>query len=88
MACGTAVVATPNPGSVEVLASGRYGRLVDRDGFGAAILELLNDASARRALELEGVARARQLSSEIMIDRYEALLRRLTHFDARRIATA
>jgi phosphatidyl-myo-inositol alpha-mannosyltransferase len=88
MACGTAVVATPNPGSVEVMASGRYGRLVDRDGFGAAILELLSDASARRALEVEGVARARQLSSEIMIDRYEALLRRLTHFDARRIVTA
>lgn len=88
MASGTAVVATSNPGSVEVLAGGRYGRLVEREQFGAAIVELLNDAGRRRALEVEGVARARQMSSEIMIDRYEALLRRLTHFDARRIVTA
>ena len=88
MACGTAVVATPNAGSAEVLAAGRYGRLVERERFGAAIVELLSDTSGRHALEVDGVARARQLSSEIMIDRYEALLRRLTHFDARRIATA
>ena len=88
MACGTAVVATTNPGSAEVLADGCYGRLVDRAQFGAAILQLLSDAAARRALETTGVERARQLSADIMIDRYEALLRRLTHVDARRIATA
>ena len=88
MACGTAVVATPNPGSAEVLAGGRYGRLADRDEFGAAIVELLSDAGRRRAWEGEGVRRARQLSSEIMVEQYEALLRRLTQSDARRIATA
>ncbi len=88
MACGTAVVATPNPGSSEVLANGRYGRIVERERFGTAILELLGDASARRTLQAEGVERAKQLSSEIMVERYEALLRQLIHSDARRIATA
>jgi glycosyltransferase involved in cell wall biosynthesis len=88
MACGTAVVATPNPGSSEVLEGGRYGRLVERECFGGALLELLTDAETRHAFERDGLQRARQLSADIMIDRYEALLRRLIHEDARSIATA
>jgi glycosyltransferase involved in cell wall biosynthesis len=88
MACGTAVVATPNPGSCEVLVNGRYGRLVDREKFGATVLELLNDGAARRILEIDGVGRASTLSADIMVERYEALLRRLIHSDARSIATA
>jgi glycosyltransferase involved in cell wall biosynthesis len=88
MSCGTAVVAAPNPGSSEVLANGRYGTLVTHEGFGAAILELLNDAGARHRLERGGVERAKAFSAEIMIDRYETLLRRLIHADARRIAAA
>jgi glycosyltransferase involved in cell wall biosynthesis len=88
MACGTAVVAVPNPGSCEVLAGGRYGRLAPRDRFAAATLDLLNDAGARRASERDGLERAKGLSSDVMIDRYEALLRTLIHADARRIATA
>jgi glycosyltransferase involved in cell wall biosynthesis len=88
MSCGTAVVAAPNPGSSEVLANGRYGRLADSEEFGTAVLELLNDAGARQRLERDGVERAKQLSADIMIDRYETLLRRLIPADARRIATA
>jgi glycosyltransferase involved in cell wall biosynthesis len=88
MACGTAVVAAPNAGSAEVLADGRYGRLADRDEFGTAVLELLNDAGARHGLERAGIERATQLSAELMIDRYEDLLRRLIPADARRIAAA
>jgi glycosyltransferase involved in cell wall biosynthesis len=88
MACGTAVVAVPNPGSAEVLADGRYGRLVDRETFGRTIVELLSDAAARRSLEVEGVERARQFAAEIMIDRYEALLRQLIQADARSAVTA
>jgi glycosyltransferase involved in cell wall biosynthesis len=88
MACGTAVVAAPNPGSAEVLADGRYGKLADRDRFGAAVLELLNDAGARDRFERGGLERASQLSAESMIDRYEDLLHRLIPADARRIAAA
>jgi glycosyltransferase involved in cell wall biosynthesis len=88
MACGTAVVAVPNPGSREVLDDGRYGRVASRASFGAAILALLDDAPARHALELAGAERAKELSLELMVARYEDMLRRLIHSDERRIATA
>jgi glycosyltransferase involved in cell wall biosynthesis len=74
MACGTPVVATPNPGSREVLEHGRYGKLVDDAAFGATVVELLNDENSRRALAEAGLRRARQLSLETMIDRYENML--------------
>src|SRR5262249_28132852 len=41
LACGTPVVATPNPGSREVLADGRFGRIADDDQFAADICGLL-----------------------------------------------
>jgi glycosyltransferase involved in cell wall biosynthesis len=88
MACGTAVVATSNPGSCEVLGDGQYGRVVRREEFASAVVALLSDARARSALEATGVERARQFSSEIMIERYEALLQQLVHADAPGIAAA
>jgi phosphatidyl-myo-inositol alpha-mannosyltransferase len=74
MACGTAVVATPNPGSREVLADGAYGRLVDDAAFAPAILELLDRETSRHALEAAGLRRAQQLSLASMINGYEAML--------------
>jgi glycosyltransferase involved in cell wall biosynthesis len=74
MACGTAVVATPNPGSREVLGDGEYGKLVDDSSFADQLLKLLEDAGARRVAEAAGLRRARQLSLPSMIDRYESLL--------------
>jgi glycosyltransferase involved in cell wall biosynthesis len=88
MASGTAVVATPNPGSREVLADGAYGRLVEDAAFGPAILDLLENRSAREALEAAGLRRAKQLSLESMIDRYEAVLMGLSGVQARSIASA
>jgi phosphatidyl-myo-inositol alpha-mannosyltransferase len=87
MACGTAVVATPNPGSREVLADGDYGKLAEDAAFGTAILELLNDEVGRRAIEAAGLRRARQLSSAAMIDQYEAVLHEMCAHE-RRIASA
>ena len=78
MACGTAVVATPNPGSCEVLGHGEYGALVNDVGFESAVVELLKDAPRRRALEAAGLQRARQLSVDSMIDRYESILSQLS----------
>jgi glycosyltransferase involved in cell wall biosynthesis len=43
MACGTAVVATSNPGSREVLGDGEYGRIADDAEFG-----LLNSSPPTR----------------------------------------
>jgi glycosyltransferase involved in cell wall biosynthesis len=74
MACGTPVVATPNPGSVEVLDHGRYGVLAADEKFGVSISSLLSDAQARDALSARGLCRAREYSLTVMLDRYEALL--------------
>jgi glycosyltransferase involved in cell wall biosynthesis len=74
MASGTAVVATPNPGSREVLGGGEYGRLVADGEFGAALAGLLDDAGAREGLAARGLARAREFSLSAMADGYEELL--------------
>jgi phosphatidyl-myo-inositol alpha-mannosyltransferase len=87
MASGTAVLATPNPGSREVLSGGRYGRLATDDAFPGALLDLLGDAPARRALEIAGLQRAQEYSLQTMIDRYETLLMELCATHARRVAS-
>jgi phosphatidylinositol alpha-mannosyltransferase len=76
MACGTCVVASPNPGSREVLDHGRYGVLAEDASFGDALLAIMNDASRRRQFESAGLARARELSLDRMLDGYETLLRK------------
>jgi glycosyltransferase involved in cell wall biosynthesis len=73
MACGTAVVASPNPGSREVMADGS-GMLVDDERFGAALVDVLSNAAQRRDLETAGLRRAEELSLASMIDRYESIL--------------
>jgi phosphatidylinositol alpha-mannosyltransferase len=88
MACGTAVVATPNPGSREVLGDGEHGRLVEDAAFGPALLDLLSGESRRRALEATGLLRAQQFSIDLMIDRYEALLMELCGAHAGSVASA
>jgi phosphatidyl-myo-inositol alpha-mannosyltransferase len=74
MASGTPVVATPNPGSREVLEGGADGRLVDDEEFGPALAGLLADAGAREELTRRGLARAREFSLSAMLDGYEELL--------------
>lgn len=88
MACGTAVVATPNPGSREVLEGGASGRLVEDGDFAPAILDLLANHSSRLALEAAGLLRAQQLSLESMIDRYETILAQMTGAHVGSIAPA
>lgn len=78
MASGTPVVATPNPGSREVLADGEYGLLPQDESFAQVLVELLGDAERRRAMAARGLERASHYSLESMVDAYEALLRELT----------
>jgi glycosyltransferase involved in cell wall biosynthesis len=87
MACGTAVVATPNPGSREVLRNGACGRLVEDAPFATAILDLLRDHSARQALEAAGLRRAEELSLSSMVGRYEAVLAEMSGTHVRSIAS-
>ena len=87
MACGVAVVATPNPGSREVLGED-YGGLAEDAEFAQAIMTLLADEARRRALEMSGIRRAGEFSIDRMIDHYEALLAGLRVSHARSIASA
>ena len=88
MACGTAVLATPNAGSREVMGGLANGGLVEDEEFGPALLDLLNDAGRRRAIESAGLLRAREFSVDVMIDRYESLLMQLCKAHAGSVASA
>lgn len=87
MACGTAVVATPNPGSREVLGE-NYRGLADDSAFAPTLVGLLADEGRRRALEIAGIDRASQFSIDTMIDRYEVLLTNRRGSHARSIVSA
>ena len=87
MASGTAVLATPNPGSREVLLDGRYGQLASDEAFPGALVALLGDAHTRRAFEVQGLQRAQEYSLDLMLDRYETLLTELCATHARRGAS-
>jgi glycosyltransferase involved in cell wall biosynthesis len=73
MACGTAVIATPNPGSREVLGDD-YAGLVEDKEFASVLVHLLTDDVRRRTLENAGLSRAAEFSIDHMIDQYEMLL--------------
>lgn len=82
MACGTAVLAVPNPGSIEILNDGEFGRLADAGRFAAALVDLLGNSAARHQLEGAGLARARHFSSASMVEKYEQLLAELIQLHA------
>lgn len=73
LACGTPVVATPNPGTGELLDGGRYGLLVPPAELGQALAALLADPARRAALAAAGLARAAAYSWEHIAARHEAL---------------
>lgn len=77
MACGAPVVATPNPGSRELLGKSEFGLLVSDPEFAGTLCELLSDEHARARFAAFGLARAREYSLEKMLDRYEALMEKL-----------
>jgi glycosyltransferase involved in cell wall biosynthesis len=75
MACGTAVVATPNVGACEVLERGKYGRIAAPEQLGGAIVELLRDDATRSRLRSSGLTRAREFGWDHIVDQYEQLYR-------------
>lgn len=77
LACGTAVVATPNPGSCEVLDEGRFGRLPSDDAFAGEVVALLDDVFARERLSRAGLERARQYDISRSAELYEELIEHL-----------
>lgn len=84
MASGTPVIATPNPGSREVLEGGRYGVLVEDDAFADEVLRLLDDPAERHRLAELGIERAKKYSKTRMIDGYEDLIRQFCRSSTQR----
>lgn len=76
MASGTAVVATPNPGAVEVTGRGRWGVVVPDGRLGDALVQVLTDAGRRDRLAGAGIERSRDYAWDRVCGNYEALYAR------------
>jgi glycosyltransferase involved in cell wall biosynthesis len=75
MACGTAVVATPNDGSLEVLDDGKYGILSTPATLGADIVSLLGSPKQLRTLEVMGIERSTDYSWSNVVSKYIDLVK-------------
>jgi glycosyltransferase involved in cell wall biosynthesis len=82
MACGTPVVASANPGSLEVLCAGAYGLMPPDTEFARVISDLLRDEPQRAMLTAGGLKRANELSLDRMLDGYEQILTDLSEANA------
>jgi glycosyltransferase involved in cell wall biosynthesis len=78
MACGTPIVASENPGSLEVLDGGRYGVMPRDADFAETIASLLRDHERRAVLAARGLERSAEFSLTRMLDAYEDQLFELT----------
>jgi len=73
MASGTAVVASPNVGAVEVTRNGKDGLVVEDDKLGAALLEVLTDENLRHKLEAAGLERVKDFDLNKVCEQYEKI---------------
>ncbi len=87
MACGTPVVATANPGSIEVLDDGHYGLLPADEDFGRVLSDVLGDERLRCSLGAAASRRVREFSLGRMLDGYEELLFDMSEGHARSVAS-
>jgi phosphatidylinositol alpha-mannosyltransferase len=78
MACGTPVVASENPGSLDVLGEEGCALLPGDEDFAATIAALLGDGARRATLSAEGLRRASQFTLTRMLESYEKVLFDLT----------
>ena len=89
MACGTPVVATPNPGAREVTNEGTCGWVVSEGQLSAALLRVLTEPGLRERMRNAGLKRAGEFSWDAVCERYESLYQSdpkagLTHAKAAR----
>jgi len=73
MASGTAVIATPNRGAVEVLRHGTCGLVVPLHRLGSALLQVLRNPALRRYLEVTGLRQSKAYGWDQVCARYEML---------------
>ncbi len=74
LACDLPVVATPNPGSREVLADGTYGRLVADERFADALIGLLRSSTERERMAAIGRTRAAGFDIATVAAKYEDVM--------------
>ena len=79
MACGTPVVATRSPGTVEIVTDGVNGLIVDHDAaaVAGAISRLLNDRPLRDRLVMQASQDVRQYALPNVAERYDRLFQEL-----------
>jgi glycosyltransferase involved in cell wall biosynthesis len=75
MASGTAVVATPNRGALEVLQNGTCGIICDENRLGKKLIQVLRDSRVRVFLEQRGLCRSRAFGWDIVCKSYVDLYR-------------
>jgi phosphatidyl-myo-inositol alpha-mannosyltransferase len=71
MASGTAVVASPNAGAIEVLDNGTYGQIAADHALGEHILQLLQNEQKRQAFVNLGLERAQVYDFDTVAKAYE-----------------
>ena len=77
MASGTAVVASPNVGAVEVTRNGTDGLIAPDDKLGETLLRVLRDDSLRHKLEAAGRERVKDFDLNKVCEQYEEIYRKL-----------
>ena len=77
MASGCPVVATENPGVMEVTSNGRLAVIIDDDHLGEALLDLLSSPEKRAHLTSGGLTTARNYDIQAVCARYEAIYENL-----------
>lgn len=73
MASGTAVVASPNVGAIEVTQKGACGLIPPDDQLAASLVQVLTDANLRTRLAHAGLIRSQDFSWDRICERYEAI---------------
>lgn len=75
MASGTVVVASPNPGALEITQDGEFGIIARDEELAGALIRVLGDAGERQRWEEAGLARAPLYSWDHVVASYEAVYR-------------
>ena len=78
MACGTPIVASENPGSLDVIGDESCGLMPGDEQFAATVAALLDDKAKRAELSAAGLRRASQFTLTRMLESYEKVLFDLT----------
>ena len=73
MAAGTAVVASPNVGALEVTRSGQDGLVPKDDTLAETLLMVLTNSQERQRLEAAGLARVKDFDLNTVCERYEQI---------------